>query len=189
MRDWNDSYKDSFFDKLKELQKERRIDLISFTGDLIDKGGKDFGGASQAFTEFEKNIIYPILEFLELEMSRFIICPGNHDINRFADDEIDEIGLKGTLTTSEKIITFIENTESKKSFKRIERIHEYKSFESKLYENITDEKVHSIFKFSVKFKVGEKLIGVSSINSSWRCFDNNDYENIIIGEKQLPAQS
>lgn len=156
-----------------------------FTGDLIDKGGKDFGGTSLAFEKFEENIIKPILEALNIDISRFIICPGNHDINRLADDEIDENGLKTTLTTSEKIITFIENAETTNSFKRIERIKEYKTFEHELYENINDEKVQSIFKFSVKFKLGDRSIGISSINSSWRCYSDNDFSNIIIGENQL----
>ncbi|MDC3319627.1 metallophosphoesterase, partial [Flavobacteriaceae bacterium] len=185
LRDWNDFYKDSFFDKLKDLQESRRIDLVSFTGDLIDKGGKDFGGASPAFSKFKEHIINPILDFLGLDISRFIICPGNHDINRFADDEIDEIGLKGALTTSEKIVSFIEKSDENNSYNRIQRVSDYKIFENELYKNIDCEKVQSVFKFSVKFKIGDKLIGISSINSSWRCYDDNDYSNILVGENQL----
>ena len=120
-----------------------------------------------------------------LDISRFIICPGNHDINRFADDEIDEIGLKGALTTSEKIVSFIEKSDENNSYNRIQRVSDYKIFENELYKNIDCEKVQSVFKFSVKFKIGDKLIGISSINSSWRCYDDNDYSNILVGENQL----
>lgn len=98
LRDWNDHYKESFIKKINEFQQRKKIDLVAFTGDLIDKGGKDFGGATFAFEKFNEHIIIPILQALELDISRFIICPGNHDINRAADDEIDENGLKSTLT-------------------------------------------------------------------------------------------
>lgn len=185
LRDWNDFYKDSFLEKVKEFNEKSNIDLVVFTGDLIDKAGKDLEGATNAFDLFEKNIIKPILETLELDISKFIICPGNHDIVRLADDEIDENGLRTTLISSEKIISFIENSENLNSFKRIERIKEYKQFEYKLYENTNVEKIQSVFSFSLKFKIGNKTIGISSLNSSWRCYNENDFGNILIGENQL----
>ncbi|MDO9153040.1 MAG: metallophosphoesterase [Paludibacter sp.] len=186
LRDWNDFYKESFIEKVKEFHKKCNIDLVVFTGDLIDKGGKDFEGASNAFDLFEQNIIKPVIETLGLDVSKFIICPGNHDIDRLADDEIDENGLKTTLNSSEKIISFIENSEKENSFKRIERIKQYKTFEHKLYENIQVDKIQSIFSFSLKCKISnDKTIGISSLNSSWRCYNDNDFGNILIGENQL----
>jgi len=186
LRDWNDFYKESFIEKLKEFHEECNIDIVVFTGDLIDKGGKDLEGAPNAFNLFEQNIIKPIIEILELDISKFIICPGNHDIERLADDEIDENGLKTTLTSSEKVISFIEKSEKENSFKRIERIKEYKTFENKLYNNIHTDKIQSIFTFSLKCKINnEKTIGISSLNSSWRCYNDNDFGNILIGENQL----
>ena len=70
LRDWNDFYKTSFFEKLNKLHKERQIDLVVFTGDLIDKGGKDFKGVTLALNEFENNIITPILDLLNLDHSQ-----------------------------------------------------------------------------------------------------------------------
>lgn len=185
LRDWNDFYKESFIKKVKEFHEKRNIDLVVFTGDLIDKAGEDFDDVSNAFNLFEINIIKPIIETLGLNISKFIICPGNHDIDRLADDEIDENGLKSTLTSSEKIISFIEKSEKENSFKRIERIKEYKKFEYKLYQNIKVEKIQSIFSFSLRHKINNKTIGISSLNSSWRCYNDNDFENILIGENQL----
>lgn len=185
LRDWNDFYKDAFIKKVKEFHDECNIDLVLFTGDLIDKGGKDFDSATNALDSFEQNIIKPIIETLNLDVSKFIICPGNHDIVRDADDEIDENGLKTTLITTEKIISFIEKREEEKSYKRIERIKEYKVFEQKLYKDIDIENKQTIFSFSLKHKIAGKTIGISSINSSWRCYDDSDFGNILIGENQL----
>lgn len=186
LRDWNDFYKEAFIDKLKEFHEKSSIDIVVFTGDLIDKGGKDLEGAANAFDLFEQNIIKPVIENLGLDISKFIICPGNHDIERLADDEYDENALKHTLISSEKTISFIENSEKQNSFKRIERIKKYKEFEQKLYENIEADKIQSIFSFSIKCNINNDItIGVSSLNSSWRCYNDNDFGNILIGENQL----
>lgn len=184
LEDWNKYYRTAFFNKIDELQVERKIDLILFTGDLIDKAGKDFGSVQAGLRIFNENIIQPILEKLELDISRFIICPGNHDVNRFKDDEIDENGIKTTLINTEKVIDFIINADINNSYRRIERIKEYKEFEKELYKNVTD-KDQSIFKFSLKIEIDGKTIGISSLNSSWRCFGDNDFQNIILGENQI----
>ena len=53
LKDWNNFYKDAFFAKLTELNLEKPIDFVLFTGDLLDKGGKDFKGAKKGFEEFK----------------------------------------------------------------------------------------------------------------------------------------
>lgn len=185
LKDWSDFYKDAFFEKLEELTIAKSVDFVFFTGDLIDKGGKDFSNTTNALNEFKTNIIEPILEKLNLDISRFIICPGNHDINRFADTKIDENGLKSTLLKSEEVIEFINSSQKNNSYQYIKRIEEYKKFEFELYKDVEVEKKHSLFEFSLKYKINGKNIGISSINSSWRCYDDNDLGNILIGENQL----
>lgn len=192
LKDWNDYYKKSFFEKLDELQKEKTIDLVAFTGDLIDKGGIDFkdigdidSPSKKGFKIFQEDIIEEILKKLNLGIDRFIICAGNHDINRFADDEFDENGMKSTLTSTEKVIEFIDKNDKENSFKRIERIKEYKNFEIELYKEITEHKTHSLFKFSLVREINGVKVGISSLNSSWRCYGDDDFQNIILGENQL----
>src|SRR5690606_1544077 len=64
------------------------------------------------------------------------------------------------------------------------RIKEYKDFEFDLYKDV-EEKIHSKFKFSVKLTVKGKSVGISSLNSSWRCYGDDDCKNILLGENQL----
>lgn len=184
LKDWKDFYKAAFFEKINEINNLDSIDLIAFTGDLIDKGGKDFGNATAAFIEFEKHIIKPILEELSLGIERFIICPGNHDIERDADTIIDENGLKSTLKTSDDIIEFISSSEISGTYQYLQRFKKYKEFEFRLYEDLTIERIQTMFKFSLKLDIRGKSVGISSINSSWRCYAN-DFNNILIGENQL----
>lgn len=183
LKDWDDFYKEAFINKLNELQKEKQIDLVVFTGDLIDKAGKDFGSATEGFSKFKTEIIETILEKLQLDISRFIICPGNHDIDRFADKKMDEIGIKGGLLSIDDINEFTNSHEL--DYDKIQRIKEYKDFEFKLYESITNQKIHSKFKFSTILEINGKSVGVSSLNSSWRCYGDNDRHNLLIGENQL----
>lgn len=186
LKDWNNFYKEALFNKLNELNADNPIDFIVFTGDLLDKGGKDFKGAEKGFVEFKNHIILPILGLLNLDISRFVITAGNHDIVRAADSRIDENGLKTSLTTSQEVIDFMDDAEKSNSYRYIERIKEYKNFEFSLYESITENKLHSLFEFSMRYdNVAGKSVGISSLNSSWRCYDDNDFQNLLIGENQV----
>src|SRR5690554_3216453 len=82
LKDWNDFMKAPFLKKIKEINDAQNIDLVVFTGDLIDKSGVDFKEkddtdkpATKSFKIFKDEIINPILEILNLDISRFIICP------------------------------------------------------------------------------------------------------------------
>ena len=91
---------------LKEQNGERCIDLICYTGDLIDKGGFDISKpvtTAECFQEFEKNFILPIIDSLDLNRSRFLFVPGNHDIDRSKIIQNFENGLITTLNNEEMI--------------------------------------------------------------------------------------
>ena len=76
--DWNSYVKDALFKLLKD-----KIDINTTfficTGDLVDKGGKDYSSIEDAFNEFKKQVITPICDFFSLPYEHFIITPGNHD--------------------------------------------------------------------------------------------------------------
>ncbi|WP_210151584.1 metallophosphoesterase [Chryseobacterium scophthalmum] len=182
LKDWNDFLKEPFFKKLDEIKKEKKIDLVLFTGDMIDQAGKDFGSVQAGLQTFNEYIITPIINALDLDISRFIICPGNHDINRNADKIFLEEGLKIHLNSIENINSFINS--SANDYEGIQRIKEYKKFEFDLYYKISDI-LHSKFKFSIKLDIDGKSVGISSINSSWRCYGDGDYKNLLVGENQL----
>lgn len=185
LRDWNDFTKEAFLKKIAELQKEKQIDFVLFTGDLVDKAGADFESLTEGFNLFKENIIEPILKELDIDISRFIICPGNHDVNKNKDDEVTEEGVRATLKTSDDVVKLISDRIENNSYKYIERIREYKQFEQMLYESITEDHNQGIFEFSIRFKIGDKKIGVSSLNTSWRCYGKNDFKSLLIGENQL----
>ena len=73
LKDWDDFLKDAFFKKIEELQNEKPIDLVLFTGDMLDKAGFDFKEindsiqpTTKALNKFKKHIVEPILEKLNI---------------------------------------------------------------------------------------------------------------------------
>lgn len=182
--DWNYFIKDSILNELKRIHGESPIDLILLTGDLIDRGGDNFESIDKAFEEFNANIISPILSTLSLPVERFLIIPGNHDLNQKADKEFVDIGLRSYFTSPDKIQSFIKNGKTG-DYEGFGRIKPFKEFEKKLYSGVADSEL-SCFDSNFILEIKGKKVGVSCINSSWRCFDSNkDKGLIIIGDTQL----
>jgi len=108
LEDWNYFIKKSLLDELKKIHEQEPIDLIVLTGDLIDKGGAVFGSIEKAFEAFRENIIEPITHTLGLSIERFLIIPGNHDLNQKADKEFTDIGLRSYFASADIIQDFIK---------------------------------------------------------------------------------
>lgn len=168
---------------LKRMNSEKKIDLIFFTGDLIDKGGvsrlKTIDTA-EAFSDFEKNFIQPIVSSINLPKEYFIFIPGNHDIDRKKIKQIFEEGLRNTLKTSKAISQVIHN----KDELHLERIENYQAFEQSFYKESSNYTSYDLG-YSYNFSNESETIGIAGINSSWRCYDENDKGHLIVSEKQL----
>ncbi|MGH0973251.1 metallophosphoesterase [Bacillus paranthracis] len=167
---------------LKDLHSQKEIDFIFFTGDLIDKGGASFESIAEAFKAFEVEVIDYITSELGIPKERFIINPGNHDILRTADDSIQELGLKSYFKDLNAINDFMKNKEQYSNSTK--RIHAYNKFEEELYKNSLNTNIN-YFETVHKYTIGGCKIGITSLNSSWRCYDNEDSGNLLISEKQI----
>lgn len=182
--DWKHFIKDSLMQELNALHREQTIDLIFLTGDLIDKGGASFKSIEEAFQVFRKEIIEPITSALDLPIERFLIIPGNHDINKNAETEWEDLGLKKYFDKPEVVNTFIKSAKEG-NHKGVERIKAFKEFEGTLYKDVSDCQL-SFFDSTFKFTIRGKKIGISCINSSWRCYNSSeDKGSILIGDMQI----
>ncbi|KIC01263.1 hypothetical protein OA88_15005 [Flavobacterium sp. JRM] len=166
--------------KLNKLTKNEPIDLIFFTGDLINIGGKNYSGLDVAFLDFEETFIEPLLKITNLTKESFFFVPGNHDINRKCDSIRIEKGLEQDLVSQEKLNEFFKEPEG------IDRIKEYQEFEEYFFKNSKNKINISEFQSTFKTIINNYTIGICSLNSSWRCYDSNtDKGKILIGEKQI----
>lgn len=187
LKDWNLYLKDALIDKVKASPNGHNIDLVAFTGDILDRGGTAFQNEKEAFSLADKNVFQPLLDSLSLGRDRFFIVPGNHDIQREKDLERDELGLRSYFEKDQKNIRKFIN-ESEDAFDGIKRIQAYKEFENDFYSNVN---LSLIGKFSSSFivELGKKTVGVVCINSAWRCYDNSDHGRIIVGMDVLAKHS
>ncbi|MFN6672773.1 metallophosphoesterase [Enterococcus gallinarum] len=173
---------------IKDLEKqnqEKPIDLICYTGDLIDKGGFDTLNPmviSECFQEFEKNFVTPILESLNLDKAHFLFVPGNHDIDRKKINPIFENGLVMALNSEDSIQNYMRNP----SQLHLDRIEAYKNFERSFFADNIGYKGNE-FGYGYSVETSDGSIGVAGINSSWRCNDDTDEGKLIVGLQQLDS--
>ncbi|MBW7454298.1 metallophosphoesterase [Paenibacillus sepulcri] len=181
IKDLNDMIIRALLVDLENFNAEKKIDLVFFTGDLIDQGGKSFNNIDEAFMEFDKHVITPIVNKLGIDKSKFLFVPGNHDIDRYADDRHTEIGLSNDLNDEKKVIEFIDaNPETK-----IKRILPFKRFE-KLIHSDTEKSYITNFQSNYIYSIDGFEVGVSALNTSWRCYDSSkDHGSILLGNRQL----
>lgn len=171
---------------IKDLLKytiEEPVELICFTGDLIDKGGYDSKKTVdilEAFDNFEQVFIKPLLEALNLEKHQFVFIPGNHDIDRKSINEYSHEGMLSKMTDRDKIDLAMKNVNTLD----LKRIESYKTFEN-LYFNDSNSYYQNPFGYAFIHEKNGKKIGIGGINSSWLCKDDADSGKLIVGREQL----
>ena len=81
---------------LQQIHQEKAIDVIVFSGDLIDRAGYNFSEPKlmNGFEKFEKIVIKPITTALELPANRFIFTLGNHDVDQHQKPKMKRINLR-----------------------------------------------------------------------------------------------
>lgn len=87
---------------LNEINSKRQINLVVFTGDMLEQGGIGYENIKCGFEAFNSEVISPILQALNLPKDRFIFTPGNHDVNRNSDKKpLDEYCINHSKNSTE----------------------------------------------------------------------------------------
>ena len=169
-------------DSLKD--KNGLIDIIVFTGDMINKGGHGFGSIDEAFEKFEEIVITKLCETLSLSKERFIFIPGNHDIDkkaipRFGEKEIDEDFNIG----EDRVVQFIKASDVDQYTERMKAV---KTFEKNYYTLLYTQETYSYNQFQSNFKldINGIKVGITSLNTIWRS-GVNDEGKIVLGLCQI----
>ncbi len=173
-------YLQALINDLKRFHDETPIDVILFTGDLVDKGGDSLG--TEPYTVFHDEVIKPILTALEINQEKVLFLPGNHDINRLDIEEFNEAGLLATLdsNSANELLLKMEK-EFISSNKRMEK---FKSFEQQFQNGNINYSYSNNASTAIFEKSGNK-IGFALVNDSWRCSASLPREQHFIGYNQL----
>lgn len=164
-----------------ELVKEEQamnIDMVCFAGDLIERGDYAFENESQIKLA-EDHFINPLLDALGLPDDRFILVPGNHEVDRRKIATATERGL-AAISSPEEIEETIFNMEE-----------EYKSRLSYFYEYMYEKYIPDANKwnlgYSVKRTINNVKIGIAGIDSAWRStgIGNSERGKMFVGKQQI----
>ena len=182
--DFEQFLKHSLLPDLQIISNNTEVDLLFFSGDLLDKGGKGFSSIEEGFNFALDNVISPICESLNISKEKVFFAPGNHDIDRTKDSAIIEVGLKQSLISESDVNHFIDE-HNYQEHEGIQRIVPFKLFEKNFYEDASIEMDLSIFQSSFKTTINDSTIGIVCLNSAWRCYSEDDKGNLLLGERQL----
>lgn len=151
---------------LIEINSKRHINLVIFTGDMLEQGGVGYENIRCGFEAFFSEVISPILKALNLPKDRFIFTPGNHDVNRNSDKKsLDEYCINHSKDSTE-IVALLKDDE----LSELKKFDDFKSFEKEYYKDCSDL-IYGGDKFTSTFELEIEgySIGISSLNSIWQC--------------------
>lgn len=186
LRDWNEFLKGSFIRFVNDNKADENFIVCS--GDMVDKGGADFGGVKAGLEKFRDAVINPVVSQTEITADRFILAPGNHDINRNADKGYTKKGVRDEIKEggADKINEIVRDLLENKG-EPSKRIEEYYAFVSEFYagcDNITVNYLGSVFNYTIN---GENL-SFTAFNTAWNCCDDSDKDwGLAVGEPQYLA--
>lgn len=115
--------------KLEELYREKALGnapILVITGDIVQSGAEQPEGSD--FLCLQDDVLVPLMTAMQIDSSRVVLCPGNHELDMFA--VADEDKVRDHLTTSSKTLNSDLNTKLEGFFSFVES-HGYLSVTSK----------------------------------------------------------
>lgn len=157
-------------------QREGHLpDFIVFSGDLAFSGQRSQYNTVCGF-------LRDIQDLTGLDSSRFVFCPGNHDVDRNKHPLLFK-GLRSVVCTPANIAPVWNTTEFRRLLERQKQFWNFVSdFYGDLQSVILDEhKLH----YANTLSIDGIDIQFVSLNSSWTCGNDDDKDAIIVGHNQL----
>lgn len=161
-----------------KLQREQRIkiNLICFTGDLIQQGNKAIQGEKELEIANEI-LVQPVLNALGLEKKHFIIVPGNHEVDT---TQINKAIEKGLLVSSLDEINENINDMDKAYLNRLSYFYE-------MVKSSYDDVIMGKIGYAFIREIDGRKIGIVCIDSAWRSSGKGVCEKglMYVGMKQV----
>lgn len=183
------------FKSIDDLQKSegKQVDIVVFTGDLLNKGGEGFQTIAEGFHAFRDIVLSQLTERCGIRQDRIVLLPGNHDTQssgkmamRGKRNLIEEHNPKTEKDIND--ILNICNDEDKELVRQ--RTKEFKKFELEYYSQYRPEKyVFSDFESNFLYDINGVKVGITALNTVWlygKTKENSDEaESVYLGTDQL----
>lgn len=180
----------NMIEALIPVHQDKHIDVVVFSGDLIDRAGCNFPSPKMksGFEKFEEIVVNPITRALGIGKNRFIFTLGNHDVDQKAETKRVNSGLTKKLKDAAEVDRFINQ---KNIELQLPRIAEYNKFRDDYWNRNKDdaELDFSTLQFGIKYDINGLKVGFNCINTAWRCFDSKtDIGTIVTGKSQITRE-
>lgn len=185
--DWENYTKKSLIETIKNQHPLCPVSdtFVICSGDMINKAGMDNGGVLKALRKFNEKVIRPLLDDTGLLLDHFILLPGNHEVDRNADEDTHAEGLR-SMITKKGVVKINEYTQTllDGDYKDSKRIKEYNNFIIELYQGLDNVKI-STLGVTFTFDTSEGKLGIASFNTVWNSYDTEDLDRgLALGEPQ-----
>lgn len=149
---------------LSLLKHKNTVELVIFSGDLVNKGGVE-----KDFYDAQNYLLKRIAETLNISIERIILTCGNHDVNRGCKLTSLETFFERDIRDSDSLNKFVlENDQD--FINSTNCLQNYNKFNESIYTD--DSEFHQLFTIH-KIEKESKIVGILSINSSWRAIDDD----------------
>ena len=161
---------------LKALSKEKQIDFLFFTGDLV------FSGKQKSdFQDAKTQLIDAIVRQTNIPKEHVFICGGNHDVAR--KEELEDVKDTIQKINSEAKLNEFINKQNGRSFdESLKNLQNYIEFQKEFYNEygrINQDNVTSLYTVHRR-EFQNKKLGIVSLNSAWRAIDSDtDRGNLL----------
>lgn len=170
---------DRLIDCIKPLNSQKKFDLILFTGDMVDQGGKSFGNPKVAYGAFRTEVIDRLCKELNIPRSAFYVCPGNHEVNRNLTDKKKDYELERRLSSRTGLNNFLISDENPGFDERLKDYDRYFRQDwlkdaSPIHETAVKLADHFVV------EVEGRKVGISCLNSAWRCGKKIELKTTVV---------
>ena len=88
LNDWENYTKKALIETINSQQPKCPVSdtFVICSGDMINKAGVGYGGVLKTLQRFNEKVIQPVLDGTGLPLDHFILVPGNHEVDRKADE-------------------------------------------------------------------------------------------------------
>ena len=179
-----ESIMNRMLEAMHAIHNERHIDLFVFSGDMVDKAGKDFvePKLTTSLNKFQEMVIMRLTKELGVSENRFVFVPGNHEVDRNKISPEYDNELKEQLENNEEVDKYILNKSDAEP-----RIKEFNDFRNGYWKTNLGDAVLMItpFQYGVKWDIDGKKVGINCLNTSWRCYEIESEEYTIKDEHKI----
>ncbi|MGG5507338.1 MULTISPECIES: metallophosphoesterase [unclassified Myroides] len=171
---------------IEDLVSNNSVDentILVINGDLINMGGKGFGGVDQGLRTFKIKFIDRVLEQFPILKNRLFIVPGNHDIDRkLVDKFVFTSNIDRCKEDKEYKEEFFNEFSTRESI--IKHFTSYKKFKNMCFSSY-DDWINNDYYDNMIINLGSRKVGITCANSALFCVGHNDKDHLLLGRKQI----